>query len=112
MKILILEDLKAVEKEKSEKMIIDFYADWCGPCKTLSRNLEALSNSNEGKALEGLKVVKVNVDSYQSLAQKYNVRSLPTMVFLEGQDVVKTKVGSLSSNDLLTLIKETYEFKC
>lgn len=88
------------EKEvlNSEQPVwVDFYADWCGPCKMMAPIVEELANDLEGKA----KVGKVNVDDNQDLAVQYNVMSIPTIiVFKDGQEL-KRFVGVRSKSELL-----------
>lgn len=75
-----LEKKEDFEKEISEEVIVDFYADWCGPCKMLSPVLEE-TNFN---------VLKVNVDDFQELAIKYGVMSIPTLIkFVNGKEEKK-----------------------
>ena len=69
--------------------IVDFYADWCGPCKMLGPVLEDLAKEYEGKA----KIVKVNVDEISDLASEYGVMSIPNMFILKDGVVVKNIVG-------------------
>jgi len=81
-------------------VLIDFYADWCGPCKMFSPVVEAVAEENED-----IKVVKVNVDNAQDLAIKYQVMSIPTTVVIkEGQEVNRA-VGMVSKSDLLEMVK-------
>lgn len=77
-------------------VIVDFWAEWCGPCKALSPLVDELATELEGKA----KVVKVNIDENPNAPTKYGVRGIPTlMVFKDGQ-LVDTKVGSMSKSQL------------
>ena len=81
-------------------VLIDFYADWCGPCKMFSPIVEAVAADNED-----IKVVKVNVDDAQDLAIQYQVMSIPTTVVIkEGQEVNRA-VGMVSKSDLLEMVK-------
>lgn len=109
MKIIDLENEKSLSDFLSgnKKTIIDFYANWCGPCKNLSKTFETVSNEEQ---FDGLSVIKINVDSHQDIARKFNVRSLPTLVFADSSKVIKTKVGNISKNDLVQIIRETYEY--
>ena len=91
----------------SGKTLVDFYADWCGPCKSLASNLEKLSKDSDNN-LESITILKVNIENFQDIAQKYNIRSLPTMLFMKNSEVVKTKVGSPPYNDLVKMVKEVY----
>ena len=88
------------EKEvlNSEKpVLVDFYADWCGPCKMMAPVVEELAGELQGKA----KVGKINVDENQELAMEYNVMSIPTLViFKEGKES-KRFVGVRDKNELL-----------
>lgn len=70
-------------------VLVDFYADWCGPCKMLGPVLEDLAKEYEGKA----KIVKVNVDEISDLASEYGVMSIPNMFILKDGAVVKNIVG-------------------
>ena len=91
------------EKEvlNSEKtVIIDFYADWCGPCKMFSPIIESVANENED-----VKVVKINVDNAQDLAIKYQVMSIPTTVIIQNGKEVDRAVGIISKSDLLEMVK-------
>ncbi len=82
--------------ESTENVIVDFYADWCGPCKMMSPIIDEISEEN----IENLKVGKVNVDDNQELAIKYNVMSIPTiMIFKEGK-LTKTFVGVTDKNEI------------
>lgn len=88
------------EKEvlKSEKpVLVDFYADWCGPCKMMTPIIEELANELQGKA----KVGKINVDNNQELALKYDVMSIPTIIIFKDGKEIKRFVGVRSKSELL-----------
>ena len=81
-------------------VLIDFYADWCGPCKMYSPIIESVAEENED-----LKVVKVNVDDAQDIAIKYQVMSIPTTVVIKNGEEVNRVVGMVSKSDLLEMVK-------
>ncbi|MBO5918204.1 MAG: thioredoxin [Oscillospiraceae bacterium] len=72
-------------------MMVDFWADWCGPCKMLAPVIEGLGDDYEGKAIVG----KINVDEEQELAIRYGVMSIPTVIFFKDGEEVERKVGVL-----------------
>ena len=78
-------------------ILVDFWAEWCGPCKSLGPILEEISNDLKGQ----LKVVKVNLDENQDLAMKYSIRSIPTLLLFKGGELIDTKVGLLPKSDLV-----------
>ena len=83
----------------NKKVLVDFFANWCGPCKMLSPILEEISNE------EDIVVVKVDVDEFSDIASRFDVFSIPTLVlFKEGKQVDK-KVGYLPKDALLDFIK-------
>ncbi len=89
------------EKITSEGItLVDFYADWCGPCQMLSPELEKL----DPLLSAGQQIVKVNVDDNQEIASKYEVMSIPTMVLLKDGKVVGQKVGVKTAEEMQTWI--------
>ena len=78
-------------------VFVDFWAEWCGPCRMVGPVVEELANDYDGK----VKFVKVNVDEANELASKYNVFSIPTLVILKNGEVVSQQVGAAS--------KESYQ---
>ncbi len=98
----ILTTKNFAEKTKEGVVLVDFFADWCGPCKMLAPVLEKLAAEYEGKA----KIVKVNVDNDTALARQFGVVSIPNMfVFKDGQ-VVDSLLGYHSANDIKALIEK------
>ena len=86
---------------KSEKtVLIDFYADWCGPCKMLSPIVEEYANENED-----IKVVKINVDEEQDLAVEYGVMSIPTLIVIKNRQEANRAVGLISKDEINNLVK-------
>ena len=75
----------------SVPVVVDFYADWCGPCKMIGPVIEELAKDYEGK----VKIGKVNTDENRGVATKYNVMSIPTIIFLKNGQVVDTVVGAV-----------------
>ena len=71
-------------------VLVDFYADWCGPCHAIAPTIEALSNEFEGR----VKFVKVNVDSNQEVASRYEIMSIPTIMLFENGRVEDSIVGA------------------
>ena len=88
-------------KNSSIPVVVDFYADWCQPCKQVAPLLEEIAAENEGKAL----VCKVNVDENQRLAGSYGVMSIPFIVSFKNGQIYKQVLGAVPKNELLALIE-------
>ncbi len=83
-------------------VLVDFWAEWCGPCKALAPLLEELSGEMEGK----VKIVKVNIDDAPEAPGKYGVRGVPTLMIFKGGEIVDTRVGGLPKAQLTSWIEE------
>lgn len=83
---------------KDKKILVDFYANWCGPCRMLTEVLEEISNKIE--------ILKVDVDKFPEIAQKYGVMSIPNLILFEDNKIVKNHVGYLNKEELLNFINE------
>jgi thioredoxin 1 len=77
-------------------VLVDFWAEWCGPCKTLTPILEELSAEMNGK----IEIMKVNLDENQDLAMKYSIRSIPTLLLFKKGELLDMKVGLLPKSDI------------
>ena len=98
MEIIHLENEKEFkELIKSNKILVDFFANWCGPCKMLAPVLE--------KTESDVKVIKVDTDEYEDLAREYGVMSIPTLVLLENGKEVKRNIGFIDKNKLEDFLK-------
>lgn len=81
----------------SNKVLVDFYADWCGPCKMLAPILENI---------DSVDILKVNVDSFPDLAAKYGVMSIPTLILFENGKELKKKIGFKNLDEIKKMIEE------
>ena len=87
--------------ESEDLVLIDFYADWCGPCKMMSPIIDDIAEELEGK----VKVGKVNVDSNQELAIKYDVMSIPTIIVFKNGMPVQSFIGVTDKQKILDVLK-------
>jgi thioredoxin 1 len=88
---------------KSEKpILVDYWAEWCGPCKMITPILEEIADEMEGRVLVG----KLNVDENSQTPPKYGIRGIPTLMLFKDGEPVGTKVGALSKNDLKKFIED------
>ena len=91
---------------KSEKLVIlDFWAEWCGPCKAITPILDEISNEFGDKVLIG----KVNVDEVKEIPVKYGIRSIPTLLFFSNGEITRQEVGLQSKQTLVDNITQIVE---
>ena len=81
-------------------VVVDFYADWCGPCKMLAPVIEALAGELEGK----VKIGKLNVDDAPETARQYGIMSIPTLLYIKNGEVVNKTVGVVSKAEIEQVI--------
>ena len=83
-------------------VLVDFWAEWCGPCKMLTPVLESISDEFADK----LKITKLNVDENPETAPKFGVRGIPTLILFKEGQVVATKVGALTKSQLVAFLND------
>lgn len=79
-----------------EKTLVDFYADWCGPCRMMGEILETI---------DSIDILKVNVDKFPLIAQRYGIMSIPTLMLFDKGNVIKSSVGMINKDTLNDFIK-------
>ena len=82
-------------------VLIDFWAEWCSPCKEIAPILDEINNEMDDK----IKIVKINIDKNPNIPNKYGVQSIPTLIIFKKGEIVGTKVGSCLKSELISWIK-------
>lgn len=100
--ILILTDKNIQQSIKNKLVLTDFWASWCAPCKMMAPVLNEVAEELDGNS----KVAKVNIEEYRSLAQKYNIRSIPTLILFKNGIEVDRFVGIKTKDYLLKQIQK------
>ena len=93
-----IENLKQ-DITKKKYVLIDFWADWCKPCKTMSPILEKIE-----KERNDIEIIKINVDNNAAITIEYNIKSIPTLIFFKEGHAIDSLVGSFSENKILDFI--------
>lgn len=94
--VKVIGDSNFSEEIKDGVVVVDFYADWCGPCKMIAPVMEELSNEMDGK----VKFCKVNVDNNQRISQEYGITNIPSILFFKDGQKVEMQVGFVPKNVL------------
>lgn len=87
-------------KESSKLVLIDFYADWCGPCKMMSPIIDEIANEVDDR----VKICKLNVDESQNIAIEYNVMSIPTLIIFKNGVMINNIVGLRQKQEILNIV--------
>lgn len=101
-KVFTDQDFEQEVLQSDLPVLVDFYADWCGPCKMMSPIIENLAVEYAGK----VKIGKLNVDTSPATAARYKVMSIPTMILFVGGNIKETIVGAVHEKDLVQKIEE------
>ena len=89
--------------DSTQPVLVDFWAEWCGPCKAIAPSLEELSEEMASK----LKIVKINVDENPSISQTYSIRSIPALMIFKDGEKVSEKMGALPKSALESWVNES-----
>lgn len=102
-KILHVTDAEFEDKvlQASGPVLVDYWAEWCGPCKMIAPILDEIAGEYEGR----LTVAKVNIDENPATPQRYGVRGIPTLMVFKGGEVIATKVGALTKSQLAAFLE-------
>ena len=90
------ESMKFDNEVKEGKVIVDFFATWCGPCRMLGQVLEEFSKENDE-----ITILKVDIDDYQELAMKFGIMSVPTILFYKDGELINKRVGFCDKKELI-----------
>ena len=82
-----------------EKVIVDFFATWCGPCKMLGKVLEEVENDIN------IDIIKIDIDKYPKLAREYKIMSVPTVLLFENNEIIKQNIGFMDKKKFIEFIK-------
>jgi len=93
-----------VKETSKGKWVIDFWAEWCGPCKMMGPHFDAVALEMKGK----VKFAKVNVDENQDISERFEIMSIPTMVFLNDGDQVNRASGAMPKEQIKRLAEESF----
>ncbi|MBU6441203.1 MAG: thioredoxin TrxA [Betaproteobacteria bacterium] len=86
--------------KSSTPVLIDYWAEWCGPCRMVAPILDEIAGEYQGR----LQIMKVNVDENRNVPAKYGIRGIPTLMLFKGGEVAATKVGALSKSQLTSFL--------
>ncbi len=89
--------------DSKQPVLVDFWAEWCGPCKAIAPSLEELSKEMKNK----IKIVKINVDENPSISQTYSIRSIPALMIFKDGEKISEKMGALPKSALESWVNET-----
>ena len=99
-----MEELNEKDLLDTQITVLDFYAEWCGPCKTLLPKInELIDEYAEDKSI---KILKINVDEQGAFASRFNVRSIPTVIFIKNGEVVNKFTGDRPKKEIINIIDE------
>ena len=101
--VVVTEDtFQSAVLENPLPVIVDFWAEWCPPCRMVAPILEQIAEDYDGRAV----ICKVNVDENQSLAQKYGIQSIPTLLFFNNGEIKEQVIGALPKDQLVPKLEE------